>query len=354
MNTNIINEFEKLINQINNSEDAFTSSNTFRIRQLKNVVSILKKYSKKITLDNYLELKDLKGIGKGTIDRIKEILTNGSLAENNKSLTAEEIKKNNILKELETVIGIGPKLAIKFFKAGVESVDDLKLKVEEKKIKVNEKLLLGLKYYGKFEGNIPRKEITSIYKILTSIINELNKKEKKEKKGKEENKEKKVNNNKYIFEICGSYRRKKATSGDIDVLVSRLGDLDDNENYLENIITSLKESIEPNNNKPLLIDDLTELGKTKYMGFIKYKNNPPRRIDIRFIPYDSWFSALLYFTGSAELNKQMRQLAKKEDLKLSEYGLFKKSGQKIKINSEEDIFKLLNMKYLKPNERNID
>ncbi len=340
MNDKIINEFEKLIIQINNSEDAFTNSNTFRIRQFKIVISILKKYSKKITLDNYLELKDLKGIGKGTIDRIKEILNNGLLAENNKTLTDEEINKNNILKELESVIGIGPKLALKFFNAGINSVDDLKIKVENKKIKVNEKLLLGLKYYGKFQGNIPRKEITSVYKILTTIINKFNKKEKK--------------NNKYIFEICGSYRREKSTSGDIDVLVSKLGKLDANEKYLENIITSLKEPFKTNNNTPLLIDDLTELGETKYMGFIKYKNNPPRRIDIRFIPYDSWFSALLYFTGSAELNKQMRHTAKKINLKLSEYGLFKKSGQKIPINSEQEIFKLLNMDYIEPKNRNIE
>jgi DNA polymerase/3'-5' exonuclease PolX len=129
--------------------------------------------------------------------------------------------------------------------------------------------------------------------------------------------------------------------------------LDDDENYLENIITSLKEPIKKNNDKPLLIDDLTELGHTKYMGFIKYKDNPPRRIDIRFIPYDSWYSALLYFTGSAQLNKQMRQIAKKKNLKLSEYGIFKENGKKIQVNSEEDVFKILDMKYLEPQQRDI-
>ena len=343
MNEKIINEFNKLITQINNLEDAFTNSNKFRLRQLKNIIEILKKYPNEININNYLELKNLSGIGKGTIERIKEILINGSLSELiNTNLSNEQIKKNNILKELETVIGIGPKLAIKFYNAGVKSVDDLKKKVINKKIKVNEKLLLGLKYYGKFEGNIPRKEITSIYKILESIIKKFNKKEKKK--------------NQYIFEICGSYRRQKPTSGDIDVLVSKLGKLDDDENYLQNIVSSLKESIKKNNDKPLLIDDLTELGQTKYMGFVKYKNNPPRRIDIRFVPYESWFSALLYFTGSAQLNKQMRQQAKKENLKLSEYGLFKnnKSKEQLTITSEKDIFKILNMEYLEPNERNIE
>ena len=49
------------------------------------------------------------------------------------------------------------------------------------------------------------------------------------------------------------------------------------------------------------------------------KNNIARRIDIRFVPYDSYYSALLYFTGSAELNRKMRQIAKSMKLKLSDY-----------------------------------
>jgi len=84
------------------------------------------------------------------------------------------------------------------------------------------------------------------------------------------------------------------------------------------------------------------------MGFYKYKENPIRRIDIRFVPYDSYYSALLYFTGSAELNKQMRHIAKTKKLKLSEYGLFKENGEKIPINNERDIFDKLDMEYLIP------
>ena len=39
-----------------------------------------------------------------------------------------------------------------------------------------------------------------------------------------------------------------------------------------------------NNGKPLLIDDMTDKNiVTKYMGFCKYKNNPVRRIDIRYV-----------------------------------------------------------------------
>jgi len=84
------------------------------------------------------------------------------------------------------------------------------------------------------------------------------------------------------------------------------------------------------------------------MGFGKYKENPVRRIDIRFVPYESYFSALVYFTGSAELNKKMRVIAKSKKLKLSEYGLFKENGEMLPIKSERDIFDILNIEYLLP------
>lgn len=102
-----------------------------------------------------------------------------------------------------------------------------------------------------------------------------------------------------------------------------------------------------NDNKPLLIDSMTDKKiKTKYMGFSRYLDYPPRRIDIRFISYDSYPTALLYFTGSSTTNKHMREIAKKKGMKLSEYGLFDKNGKPIKVSSERDIFYVLGMEYV--------
>ena len=128
-------------------------------------------------------------------------------------------KKKESLEDLESVVGIGPAIALELYNKGIKSVKKLIKMVEDDEIEVNDKILLGLKYYGKFEGNIPRKEITNIYKIFTDVIKKLN-------KNLDENK-------KYIFEICGSYRREKPTSGDIDILISKKVKLDDKINYLE-------------------------------------------------------------------------------------------------------------------------
>ena len=244
-------------------------------------------------------------------------------------------KKKKIIADLESVVGIGHSHALELFNSGVKSVKDLIKKVNKGDIELNDKIILGLKYYGKFEGNIPRKETNKIYKIFSEIFKKLDKKL--------------DDDEKYIFEFCGSYRREKPTSGDIDILISKNGTLDDNINYLEKIVALLKKPIKKNNDKPLLIDDMTDKNyQTKYMGFGQYKDNPPRRIDIRFIPIESWYSAIVYFTGSAELNKKMRNIAKSKNLKLSEYGIFKKNGDPLEINSERDVFDLLGMEYLLP------
>ena len=41
----------------------------------------LKKYDEEITIDNYKELGEIDGIGKGSLDRVKEILENKKLSE---------------------------------------------------------------------------------------------------------------------------------------------------------------------------------------------------------------------------------------------------------------------------------
>lgn len=349
-NEKIIKEFQRLISFIKIEKEEFQknkdvkniTANNFRLKQLNTVLIIFKNYHKKITLDNYKELKDIDGIGVHTIKRIKEILDTNKLDELGE-FKDPSIEKEKIIEELEEVIGIGPVNALEFYNQDIKSVKMLKNKLKKKEIKVNEKIELGLKYYGIYKKNIPRTEIDEISNIIKNIIYKMNTQYKLDEQSK------------YIYQICGSYRREKITSGDIDVLVSKLDskdNTDDSINHLERIIERLKKNLKENDKKPLLIDDITDKNyETKYMGFVKYKENPVRRIDIRFVSYESYYSALLYFTGSAELNKKMRLIAKKLNLKLSEYGLFKPDGSKIKIKSEEGYFKKLDLPFIEPKNR---
>ena len=337
MNKQIIYEFEKLVKQINfdlnNSKtNSEKNKHLFRLRQIKNAIKIIQKHKTKILDGN--ELKDVKGIGKGIIKRIDEIIRNGYLSEI--SLDIKQDIANNIIDELEKVIGIGQKTANDFVKKGIKSVNDLKKQVKNGIIQVNDEIKVGLKYHKKYNTEIPRGEIGKIDTYLQKIIKRIDKDLK--------------------LVICGSYRRKKEISHDIDLLITHK-DIKKNKQIVNNDNNYLIKLVEELKEDNFILDDITYKNYiTKYMGFCKLKNNPIRRIDIRFFPINSYYTALIHFTGSGELNREMRQKATQLGYKLSEYGLFKildgeSRYKKIKINSEKDVFDKLNIVYLDPVDR---
>lgn len=347
MNSKLIDEFTKLLEFINfktkelketDPKHKDLKSNQFRAKQISNVIKVLKNYPYKINKNNHHELESLPGIGKNTINRIKEILETGKLQELEEfSLRFDDKsfkQRKKIIENLREVVGIGPNKAEEFFEIGIKNVEDLKKKVENGKIEVNDKIKLGLDYFGIYQTNIPRKEITEVQeKILKKAVKKLNEKFPEE-------------NNGINFIICGSYRREKPTSGDIDILLYNSNEKSKQINYyLEPFIEILKDG-----KNPFLLDDLTDKNyKTKYMGFCKYKDKPVRRIDIRFIKFKSYPYAILYFTGSMELNKKMREIAKNMGYKLSEYSLEEiKTGKKYNAKTEKEIFNKLGMDYLEP------
>ena len=83
-----------------------------------------------------------------------------------------------------------------------------------------------------------------------------------------------------------------------------------------------------------------------------------RRLDLKLVPYESYSASTLYFTGSDEHNKLMRNEAIAKGMRLSEYGLFKLEGGKqadrpLRASTEADLFELLGMAYKEPHERNL-
>lgn len=345
-NEPLINEFTLLVKQVqydmNNKE--LTKQEKikyqFKLKHFKNALTIIKQFPEKITKAE--DLKDVSGIGKGIMERIDEFLTNKTISEIDKKMIKEIKKDSDLLDELSQVINIGPKVAKQLIdKYNIKSVDDLKKRIKSKEIEVNDKILIGLKYHGIVKEKIPRKEIDS-YDIV--FQEEIKKVEGYEKLG-------------LILTIAGSYRRQKVTSNDIDILISskNIVKKKDYEKLDRNILNEFLVNLKK---RKILVDNLTDFdNETKYMGFSKLPRKPVRRIDVRFVPFESYYYALLYFTGSFELNREMRTLAKQRGYKLNEYGLYKMkedgtaSRSNTKVNSEQDIFKVLKMDYLEPNER---
>ena len=337
-NQNIIENISKLIKllefeTLNLNDTKQKTINQFRIASLKKSLKIIIKYTKKIISGS--DLKDIKGIGKGTIYRIDEILKTGTLADlkDYDKIISKYSDKESIINDLMNVIGIGRKIAINLIDDhNIKSVAQLKKLSDAGKIELNDKLKLGLKWMGKFKGSIPRTEIDQIYDYLQELTNKYNKS--------------------MFITICGSYRRELSFASDIDILLCNL-DINTNEDIILTDFNPLSEYVKYLHQENFLIDDITDKNiKTKYMGFGKYKNNHVRRVDIRLIPMISYFPALLYFTGSYEFNQEMRSKAKKMGYTLNEYGLYdNRLNEMIIILSEQEMFNKLEMLYLAPNER---
>jgi len=71
--------------------------------------------------------------------------------------------------------------------------------------------------------------------------------------------------------------------------------------------------------------------------------------DLRVVPLDAWGAALQYFTGSAAHNVAVRQIAIKQKLKLSEYGLFDaETNELIVSRTEEEVYHRLGLAWIPP------
>jgi len=334
MNSNIVGAFETLIHKT--SMDLKKTKDTslrFKITSYKKTIKLINSLPFEISKGE--DLKDIKGIGKTTIKKINEIIESGTLTQI-KDLNSTVLAKAQELSKLQKITGIGPVKATQLFDLGITL--DVLTSINFKKITATHKTILqhlthhqtlGVKYFSDLESKIPHSEIQKIEKYLLKLI-------------------KKIPNLKMT--ICGSYRRKKTTSGDIDVLLYH--DKDENvefSSYLTEFLSLLVE-------KKFLTDHLTSIDNpTKYMGFCKM-STLNRRIDIRLVPKSSFPTALLYFTGSGEFNVNMRKYALSKGFSINEYGIFKltKTGKKkfkIKTNLESDIFKILGLDYVEPHDR---
>ncbi len=355
-NKYIIDEFVRYYMYIYSNyqtSEKTSKENYYKLLTIKKIIDIISKFKDKINSGN--QFNTIKGIGEKTINRINEIIDTGKLS---------EIKENEFesvtsaIKELSSIYGIGPSKASYFYETfKIKTIKDL-IKADKKGIiTLSSQMKLGIKYKDTLNQQIPNILIQKLDKFIQKKINKLD--------------------NKFTAVICGSYRRKKDFSSDVDILISHqdIKNSKESSKYLENVVELFS--------KYFIIDRLTEEFNTHFQGFASFKNistikiNKENkvtnqintfdieenvfRIDIIIVPQKSFYTALMHFTGSGVFNQKMRFHAKSLNMKLNEYNLIKYKNKEnmqedigstiIEINSEEDIFKNLLLKYLPPEER---
>ena len=270
-----------------------------------------------ITSPSQLEGKQY--IGNTIINKLNEYDKTGTLV-------VFEREKENPDIWLTDIHGIGPKKAQELVSKGIQTIDQLR---DQKDKLLNDTQRIGLQYYDDIMQRIPRTEIQEYDKLFNSTFKLTSTPDKN-----------------MEYEIVGSYRRGAKTSGDVDVIITGNDSI-----IYEHFINKLKDD-------GIIIETLSK-GNTKSMVITKLPGyDIARRVDFMFTPLDEYPYAILYFTGSKSFNTAMRGYALKLGISLNEHGMYEKikgnkKGDKISrdVKTEEDIFKLLFLKYKLPEER---
>jgi DNA polymerase lambda len=206
-------------------------------------------------------------------------------------------ERNNTLKLLTGVWGIGMGLANKLYREGIKTIDDLRKNQEM----LNKNQKIGLRYYEEIKQRIPRDECEEVLAIVKTELFTILPEELLQ------------------IQLCGSYRRGKATCGDMDILITR-----NDEGGIEGILQTLIDKLMAQG----LITDILQIsgggsGRNTCFCVSQLPDKPHRRLDIKIYLKQFYPFALLYFTGSAYFNRSMRLFAAKVGYNLSDLGLQK-------------------------------
>ncbi|XP_036293750.1 DNA polymerase lambda isoform X2 [Pipistrellus kuhlii] len=291
-------------------------------------INALKSFHKPVT--SYQEACSIPGVGKRMAEKVLEILESGHLRK------LDHISDSvPVLELFSNIWGAGTKTAQMWYQQGFRSLEDIRNEAS-----LTTQQAIGLKHYDDFLERMPREEAAEIEQTVRESAQAFS-------PG-------------LLCVACGSYRRGKATCGDVDVLLTH-PDGRSHQGVFGRLLDSLRQ-------RGFLTDDLVsqeENGQQqKYLGVCRLPGpgRRHRRLDIIVVPYSEFACALLYFTGSAHFNRSMRALAKTKGMSLSEHalssavvrdarGLKVGAGRVLPTPTERDVFRLLGLPYREPAER---
>jgi DNA polymerase/3'-5' exonuclease PolX len=222
------------------------------------------------------------------------------------------LKEYTLKKELSNLLGIGEAKIKELINNGLSSIKQIRQKKFFNQLNLDTQIILEHKPIRE----IPWNQIHNIETKLTMF-------------------------NKSIT-IVGSFRRKKPSSRDIDILFLRSRSCD-----TKNYITYLKKIF---GNRIWIYAN----GDEKISMILQPQVNGPKyKTDVFITNRDNYYSMLLYTTGSKFHNIKMRARAKTMGLLLNQNGVFDSNNHRINANgdNEKKIFALLNMSYVIPEQR---
>jgi DNA polymerase (family 10) len=305
-----------------------SGSNPFRIRAYRNAVQTVRGLTRPLAamVEAGEDLTELDAIGKDMSAHIVELVQTGSLARLDE--VSAEVPRS--LVQLVKLDGVGPKRAKKLWEAlEITTIDELETALKAGRVESLQgfaktsvdKILRSIDDFRRYAG---RFLISQVDELIGPLLEHM-----RGAPGVER------------IEVAGSYRRRKETIGDVDLLVQ----------------AELP--------APAVMERFTSFGSVDRVGLAGDTRGDVvlrsgLEVDLRIIPGRSFGAALHYFTGSKEHNIAVRQIAQRRGLRVNEWGVFrlpegvepdevgKEEGERVAGETEESVFEALKMGWVPP------
>ena len=288
--------------------------NEFRVRAYRNAARTVESLSKQASemIEQGESLSDLSGIGKDLAGKIKNIVKTGKLP----VLQELEDQFPKGIHQLLRIEGLGPKKLRKLYdELDITDIEGLSSAIEEGKLrdlegfgkKTEENIKKSLENFSPEDNRI---KLVRAEEIVGDLIAYLE-------KGKSLHK----------ITVAGSYRRRKETVGDLDILATS----ESNKKGMEHFVGYED------------VSRVVSRGETRSTIVLR----SGLQVDLRIVSPSSYGAALYYFTGSKEHNIAVRKRGIEKDLKINEYGVFKGEEQAAG-REEKEIFEQVDLPYIEP------
>ena len=288
--------------------------NPFRVRAYRNASRTIRDFPEPIAdwVTAARDLTEIPGIGDDLAEKIHQIVTSGELPLRKQLLA----KLPGGLLDLLRIPGLGPKrVKLLYSKLKIKSAADLSKALAAGKVtklkgfgpKMEEKIRAGL---GQAQVTERRMLLNEAETQSDAIVAYL-----------------KAGGSIRDIAVAGSYRRRRETIGDLDVLVTSKHSAKVMDRFVS-------------------YEDVAEVvSKGETRATVKLRGG--LQVDLRAVEPAAYGAALQYFTGSKAHNVELRSVAQDQGYKLNEYGLFK-GTRRVAGATEEEIYAKLGVDWMPP------
>ena len=259
-------------------------------------------------------LQDIPGVGKAIADKIDELLTTGQLEFYER---LQDQVPASVVSLLE-IPDVGPRTAkLMWEELGLQSVTEVESAARSGRLqglpglgaKSEAKILAGIEALHRRSDRIP---LGTAWPVALDLLEGL----------------KAASPEVQEATVAGSLRRMRSTIGDIDLLASSAAP--------EAVMRAFAE-LPP-------VAEVLLGGQTKTT--VRLHNG--LQVDLRVLAPEHWGAALQYFTGSQAHNVRLREIARNQNLSLSEYGFKGEDGTLVPCPQETEVYETLGLSWVPP------